>query len=107
MFERFTEQARRVLVLAARETRLAGRESLAQAGVGAHTLGQVNRAVGAPHQPAAPDDDAMAADAKAALQAAAEHAIADGHAEVGTAHILLGVLDQQGSRALSVLATCG
>src|SRR3954471_20331590 len=95
MFERFTEQARRVLVLATREARNAGhpsvdsgdllvalaeelagvaRRALIEAGPERENRGAANRDL--PIRPVAALDEAMADDAKTALQAAAEQAVA-------------------------------
>src|SRR3954454_16007136 len=123
MFERFTEQARRVLVLATREARSAGHPSvdsgdllvalaeevagvasraLTEAGAEHEKLMAANRNL--PIRPVAALDEAMADDAKTALQAAAEQAVASYRSEVETAHLLLGILDQDGCRAVDLLA---
>src|SRR5436190_11508510 len=99
LFDRFTEQARRVLVLAAGEARVGGRAALdtgdllvalanedtgvasaalADAGALATEVTTANREA-ARIASGEVDDGAMAPDAKAVLQAAAEQAIADGH----------------------------
>ena len=127
MFERFTEEARRAVVVATREARVSGRAALdtgdllvalahedtgiasvalANAGAMVTELAAANREA-ATHNGAAtpsPGDDAMAPDAKAALQAAARQAIADGEAEIGTGQVLVGILDQPDSPALRILA---
>jgi hypothetical protein len=123
MFERFTEQARRVLVLATREARAAGHpnvdsgdllvalaeesegvasHALAEAGAALDDVATANREL--PTRTVVAVDEAMAEDAKTALQVAAEQAVSLDRAEVDTGHLLLGLLDQDGCRALDLLA---
>src|SRR4051794_23990305 len=123
MFERFTEQARRVLVLATREARNAGHPSVDSGdllvALAEEVAGVASRALteaGAEHEkvmaanrdlpirPVAALDEALACDGKTALQAVAEQAAAWYRSEVGTAHLLLGILDQDGCRAVDLLA---
>src|SRR5207249_3786644 len=80
---------------------LAGR-ALADLGVHAYDVGPANRKV--PVRADEATDDAMALDAKTALQTAAEHAVSLERADVDSGHLLLAVLDLDDCRAAEVLA---
>lgn len=127
MFERFTDGARRVMVLASEEARLLdhgaiGTEHLLLAlladddGAAARALtpsvtlaaarAQVEALVGrGPHQPVA--DMPFTPPAKQALEGALREAHERGSPHIGTGHLLLGLLRDDGSQAATVLRQLG
>jgi hypothetical protein len=131
LFDRFTEQARRVLVLAERESAHAGHDAIdtgdlvvalasedtgvacealtAGAGATVHALTAINREHASSTSPSALASAlGMADDARASLQSAAAQAVvADARAEVSTGHLLVAILDQSDNRARHLLEQAG
>jgi hypothetical protein len=126
LFDRFTEQARRVLVLAERESARAGHDAIdtgdlvvaladedtgiahealtTAGGAAGRGLAAINRAtpVSAPSSASG-----LADDARAALQTAVEQALIDTQAGVSTGHLLVAILDQHDNRARQLLEQVG
>jgi ATP-dependent Clp protease ATP-binding subunit ClpA len=128
VFERFTDRARQVVVLAQDESRAFGHDYIGtehlllgllreEEGVAAHALeslgvelqearAQVEAIVG-------PGDEAPAGqipftpEAKKALELSLREALGLGHNHIGTEHVLLGVVRIEDSVAAQVLAACG
>ncbi|MGH3138712.1 MAG: Clp protease N-terminal domain-containing protein [Gaiellales bacterium] len=128
MFERFTERARQVVVLAQDEARalrhhyigsehlLLGlmREEpgvaarvLGEAGVDANALRDHVRAVVGEGDGASPGQLAFSPGAKAALEAGLKESLDVGHNFIGTEHILLGILRNPEPQVTAVLAAAG
>jgi ATP-dependent Clp protease ATP-binding subunit ClpA len=128
VFERFTDRARRVLVLAQEEARLLGHPMIGSEhlllglvaerhGVAAQVLSragvdlelardEVDRLVGdiARSSPASPP---FTPRAKKALENALRAALALGHSSIGTEHLLLGVLEEEDTAARRALEAMG
>lgn len=131
MFERFTDQARRVLVLAQEESRLLGdgyvgeehillgllglegtgaaKQALESSGV---TLAEARRKVAAvakadPQRFSSGQSRAFSARAKRTLEASLREAIDLGSQSIDSAHLLLGLISQEQGRAVAVLETMG
>jgi Clp amino terminal domain, pathogenicity island component len=128
MFERFTDQARRVVVLAQEEARLLSHNyigpehlllgligegegiasrALASLGItGEAARAQVETLTGRGQQPL-PSRLPFTPQAKQVLQLALREALRLGHSYLGTEHILLGLLRQEDGPARQVLAALG
>jgi ATP-dependent Clp protease ATP-binding subunit ClpA len=128
VFERFTDRARRVLVLAQEEVRLLGHPMLGSEhlllgliaeryGVAAQVLSragmdlertrdEVDRVVG--HTgPSPTQSPPFTPRAKKALEDALRAALSMGHSYIGTEHLLLGVLEEEDTVARQVLEALG
>jgi ATP-dependent Clp protease ATP-binding subunit ClpC len=127
VFERFTERARQVVVLAqdeARELRhnYIGTEHLLlgvlreEEGIGARVLqrlgvtldearAQLNRIIGRGDEPPASGQIPFTPRAKKALELALKEALALGHKYIGTEHILLGIARVDDGVAASILSS--
>lgn len=125
MFERFTDRARRVLILAQEEARLHNSEWIGteqillgliheQGGIAAKTLDalgisleavreQVEKRIGPPEQ-STTRSPRFTAQAVKALELALREALELGHDYIGTEHILLGVIGEDDGIAAKVLA---
>jgi ATP-dependent Clp protease ATP-binding subunit ClpA len=128
VFERFTEQARQVVVLAQEEARTfkhdhIGTEHLLlgllreRDGVGVQMLeslevtvervrGEVVRIVGVGDE-AAPAQMPFTPDAKLVLERALQESLSLGHSFIGTDHILLGLLSGDAGPPARILRDCG
>ena len=130
MFERFTDRARRVLVLAQEEARFLGHSMIGSEhillglvaegrGVAATVLGEagvdlerareeVDRLVGpVGHSPSHVESPPFTPRAKKALENALRTALSMGHSNIGTEHLLLGVLNEGDTTVLLVLDALG
>jgi ATP-dependent Clp protease ATP-binding subunit ClpA len=129
VFERFTDRARRVLVLAQEEARLLGHPMLGsehillgliaeEGGVAAVVLSragvdlvlareEVDRLVGANGRPAPGSSPPFTPRAKKALEHALRAALSLGHSYIGTEHLLLGILDEEDTIVRRVLDALG
>ena len=128
MFERFTERARQVVVLAQDEARALrddhiGTEHLLlglmreEPGVAARVLGEAGvdvdvvrdriRAIVGERDDASPGAIPFSPGAKAALEAALRESLDVGHNFIGTEHILLGILRNPEPQVSAVLAAAG
>lgn len=127
MFERFTERARRAVVLANEEARLLGHDQIGTehillgllregSGVGGRALRslditleeareQVSAAVGAGSGTSA--HIAFTQRAKTTLERALREALQLGHEYIGTEHILLGLLRDEKDSAVQIIAGLG
>ena len=124
MFERFTERARQVVVLAQDEARGLGQGYIGtehlllallreQDGLGGRVLGALNVTVdrarplveqgGGPSTAQIP----FTPRAKHALDLALTEARSLGHTHIGTEHILLGIVAQDGGVAVEILSSLG
>jgi ATP-dependent Clp protease ATP-binding subunit ClpC len=129
MFERFTEQARLVVVAAQKEARhlhhrdigtgvillaLTGQgtgtsaRALASLGITAEAAGQQVREIVTPGQPLPPlVQIPFSAPAKQALELSSHEAETLGHAKADTGHLLLGLLDVGNNQATQILNGLG
>ena len=128
LFERFTEHARQVVVLAQEEARTfkhdhIGTEHLllgllrSHDGVGVHMLesldvtiervrGEVVRVVGLGDE-VAPAQMPFTPEAKGILERALQESLGLGHSFIGTDHILLGLLADETGASATILRDCG
>jgi ATP-dependent Clp protease ATP-binding subunit ClpA len=129
MFERFTDRARRVLVLAQEEARLLGHPMIGSEhillglvdekhGVAAKVLSQagvdvqlareeVDRQVGHVAHSASGTPPPFTPRAKKALEYALRAALSMGHSYIGTEHLLLGVTEEEDTVPRRVLGALG
>jgi ATP-dependent Clp protease ATP-binding subunit ClpA len=129
VFERFTDRARRVLVLAQEEARLLGHPMLGsehillglvaeEGGVASTVLSQagvdlvrareeVDRLVGGLGRADPGSSPPFTPRAKKALEHALRAALSLGHSFIGTEHLLLGVLDEEDTMARRALHALG
>jgi ATP-dependent Clp protease ATP-binding subunit ClpC len=124
VFERFTERARQVVVVAQDEARdlghgYIGTEHLLlallreQDGLGGRVLGALNvttdqaRALVEPSGESSPIKIPFTPRAKHSLDLALTEARSLGHSYIGTEHILLGIVGQDGGVAVEILSSLG
>ena len=127
MFERFTNKARRVVVLAQEEARLLGHDYIGTEhillgllreadGVAARALGSLGIGLQAVRDQlesaAGPDRRSgghipFTPEAKRTLELALREALQLGHDYIGTEHILLGLVRDSGTRGAQILARLG
>jgi hypothetical protein len=129
MFERFTDRARRVLVLAQEEARLLdhnfiGTEHLLlglvheEDGIAAQALASLDihlnavrertgELVGSPHHSAGTGSPPFTPRAKKVLEYSLREALQLGHHDIGTEHILLGIVREGEGVAAQVLVSLG
>ena len=126
MFERFTERARQVIVLAQDEARGLGHDYIGtehillallreEEGLGARTLREagvsladVRRRIDAGvGDPKAAGQIPFTPHARRVLEAALRRAVRWGHPWIGTEHLLVGLLADPSSRAVRILADAG
>jgi ATP-dependent Clp protease ATP-binding subunit ClpA len=129
VFERFTDRARRVLVLAQEEARLLGHPVIGsehillgliaeRTGLAAGVLSgagvdlgpareEVDRLVGTVGRPAPGSSPPFTPRAKTALEHALRAALSLGHSYIGTEHLLLGILDEEDTVVRRVLDALG
>ncbi|MFI9816442.1 Clp protease N-terminal domain-containing protein [Saccharothrix variisporea] len=125
-FDRYTDRARRVVVLARHHARFSeriGTEHLLlglmdeSGGLGAKTITRLEAAEGTTRLATLnaldntsrerPDPQPFSAGCKKALELAVREALRLGHTFVGTEHILLGLLSEEDCTAAKVMATTG
>jgi hypothetical protein len=128
MFERFTDKARRVLVLAQEEARLLDHnfigtehillglireeeglaaQALAAAGIGLETARAGMEGLPGPHEPAHTGSPPFTPRAKRVLEMSLREALQLGHNYIGTEHLLLGMLREGEGVGVQVLVSLG
>lgn len=128
MFERFTDQARRVLVLAQEEARLLehafigtehillglihggegiAAEVLTSLGLSLDTVREKVREMAPPMQGERPASPPFTSEAKSVLEFSLREALQFGHTFIGTEHLALGLADEGKGLAAKVLENIG